>query len=41
VLGETERAGAIWAEGQTVFAGNAEALAALRAAAQSAGLAPQ
>lgn len=41
VLGETERAGAIWTEGQTVFAGNEEALAALREAAVSAGLASE
>lgn len=41
VLGETERASAIWAEGRTVFATNPEALEALDAAAQSAGLGAQ
>ncbi|WP_418591683.1 c-type cytochrome biogenesis protein CcmI [Ponticoccus sp. (in: a-proteobacteria)] len=41
VLGEADRAGAIWTEGKTVFAGNQEALAALRDAAVSAGLASE
>ena len=36
VLGETKRASAIWNEAQTVFAGKSDALATLRAAAQSA-----
>jgi cytochrome c-type biogenesis protein CcmH len=36
VLGETKRASAIWNEAQTVFAGRADALETLRAAAQSA-----
>ena len=36
VLGETKRASAIWAEAQNVFAGKPQALATLRAAAQSA-----
>ncbi|MEQ9257691.1 MAG: c-type cytochrome biogenesis protein CcmI [Roseovarius sp.] len=39
VLGERERAQEVWEEAQQVFAGRDEALAALRAAAQSAGLA--
>jgi cytochrome c-type biogenesis protein CcmH len=38
VLGETERAQAIWAESRTVFAGQTGALAALEAAATQAGL---
>ncbi len=39
VLGETERAAAIAAEAKEVFAGNADALAAIAGAAQSAGVA--
>lgn len=39
VLGETDRARAIWAEAQGVFAGRAEDLALIRAAAESAGVA--
>jgi len=39
VLGETERAGAIWTEAQTVFADLPEALAVVRASAQRAGVA--
>ena len=39
VLGETERATAIWAEAQTVFADRPDALAAVRAAAERAGVA--
>jgi len=39
VLGDTEQAGAIWAEAQQVFAANPDALATLREAAQSAGVA--
>ncbi|PIE14529.1 MAG: c-type cytochrome biogenesis protein CcmI [Rhodobacterales bacterium] len=38
VLGETDRAGAIWGEAQQVFAQTPEALALLRAAATRAGL---
>jgi hypothetical protein len=40
VLGETERASAILAEAQQVFAGNAADLGLLTAAAQAAGIAP-
>ncbi len=39
VLGEQERAAAIWDEAQTVFAESAEAMATLRAAAERAGVA--
>ncbi len=39
VLGDTDRALAIWTEAQGVFAGNTEALTEIRAAAQSAGVA--
>ncbi len=39
VLGETEEAAAIWTEAQTVFADLPEALAAVRAAAEEAGVA--
>ncbi|MFV2038352.1 MAG: tetratricopeptide repeat protein, partial [Paracoccaceae bacterium] len=39
VLGETERAAAIWDEAQTVFAASPEAMATVRAAAVRAGLA--
>ncbi len=39
VLGETEQAAAIWDEAQTVFEGNAEALTAIRTAAEGAGVA--
>ncbi len=39
VLGEQERAAAIWDEAQSVFAESAEAMATLRAAAQRAGVA--
>ncbi|SPF80904.1 c-type cytochrome biogenesis protein CcmI [Pseudoprimorskyibacter insulae] len=39
VLGDADRARAIYLESQTVFAGNAAALAALAAAAQNAGVA--
>lgn len=38
VLGETERAAAIWGEAQSVFAQNAESIALINAAAQRAGL---
>ncbi|MEI4231824.1 c-type cytochrome biogenesis protein CcmI [Roseovarius sp. D22-M7] len=39
VLGETERARAIWAEAQSVFAETPEGLATVRAAAENAGVA--
>lgn len=39
VLGEKDQAGKIWAEAQTVFAGNEAALATIRAAAVQAGVA--
>ncbi|WIV49585.1 c-type cytochrome biogenesis protein CcmI [Marivivens sp. LCG002] len=39
VIGDTDRALAIWTEAQGVFAGNTEALTQIRAAAQSAGVA--
>ena len=39
VLGETDRAAAIWAEAQVNFADDAEGLAAIRAAAERAGVA--
>ncbi|MGR3376223.1 c-type cytochrome biogenesis protein CcmI [Salipiger abyssi] len=39
VLGETERAGAIWAEAQTVFAGQPDMLDIVRAGARQAGVA--
>lgn len=39
VLGETDRASAIWAEAQNVFAGREADLAAVRAAAEQAGVA--
>ncbi len=39
VLGDTERAAAIWAEAQQVFAASPEAVAAIREAAVSAGVA--
>jgi cytochrome c-type biogenesis protein CcmH len=39
VLGETERARAIWAEAQSVFAEIPEGLATVRAAAENAGVA--
>lgn len=39
VLGDTERARAIWGEAQTVFAADADGLAMIRAAAVSAGVA--
>ena len=39
VLGDTDQASAIWAEAQGIFAENAEAMALLREAAQSAGVA--
>ena len=39
VLGERDRAGAIWTEAQTTFAGDAQGLATIRAAAQRAGVA--
>ena len=39
VLGETDRAAAIWAEAQTVFADRPDALATVRAAAEQAGVA--
>jgi len=39
VLGDTQRAAAIWGEAQTVFEGKAEDLAAIHAAAVSAGVA--
>ena len=39
VLGDTERAAAIWAEAQTVFAGREADLATIRAAAEQAGVA--
>ena len=38
VLGETDRAAAIWAESQTVFAGKTDAIATVRAAATDAGV---
>ena len=38
VLGDTERAAAIWAEAQTVFAANPGALATIRAAADQTGV---
>ena len=38
VLGETDQAAAIWGEAQTVFAGNNDAIATVRAAAVNAGL---
>lgn len=38
VLGETDRARAIWAEAQTVFAENPQGLAAIRSAAQAIGI---
>ncbi|EBA09501.1 c-type cytochrome biogenesis protein CcmI [Sagittula stellata] len=38
VLGDTERAGAIWTEAKTVFAGNEAALQTIRDAARSAGV---
>lgn len=40
VLGDTERAEAIWGEAQQVFAGREEALGQVRAAATQAGLVP-
>lgn len=39
VLGDTDRALAIWTEAQGVFAGNTEALTEIRAAAEAAGVA--
>ncbi|MCE8420241.1 c-type cytochrome biogenesis protein CcmI [Rhodovulum sulfidophilum] len=39
VLGDSEQAGAIWAEARQTFAADPEALATIRAAAQSAGVA--
>lgn len=39
VLGETDRAAAVWQEAQGVFAGHADDLARIRSAAQSAGVA--
>jgi len=39
VLGDTERAAVIWTEAQQVFAGDADAVETIRAAAQSAGVA--
>ncbi|MBV0911873.1 c-type cytochrome biogenesis protein CcmI [Anianabacter salinae] len=39
VLGDTDRAAAIWAEAQSVFADAPDALAAIRSAAQDAGVA--
>ncbi len=39
VLGDTDRALAIWTEAQSVFAGNTEALTEIRAAAEAAGVA--
>ncbi|NHX27453.1 c-type cytochrome biogenesis protein CcmI, partial [Escherichia coli] len=39
VLGDTDRAAAIWAEAQTVFATRTDALDTVRAAAQAAGVA--
>ena len=39
VLGDTERAGAIWGEAQTVFAADADGLAMIRASAKRAGVA--
>jgi len=39
VLGETDKARAIWREAREAFGGDADALASLRAAAQSAGVA--
>lgn len=39
VLGEVDRATAIWGEAKTVFAGNSDALATIRSAALRAGLA--
>lgn len=39
VLGESDKAAAIWAEAQQVFGGNADALSVVRAAAQGAGVA--
>ncbi|WP_212526090.1 c-type cytochrome biogenesis protein CcmI [Actibacterium sp. MT2.3-13A] len=39
MLGESERAAAIWAEAQQVFAGNAEALETVRASAERVGVA--
>ncbi|SPF76649.1 Beta-barrel assembly-enhancing protease [Aliiroseovarius pelagivivens] len=39
VVGDTERAAAIWAEAQTIFAAHPEALETVRAAAQQAGVA--
>lgn len=39
VLGDTDRARAIWGEARTVFAGKQEALAQVRQAAESAGIA--
>ena len=38
VIGETDRAGAIWTEAKTVFAGNEDALQTIREAAQRAGV---
>ncbi len=38
VLGDTERAGAIWTEAQSVFGASAEAMAILRPAAEGAGV---
>jgi cytochrome c-type biogenesis protein CcmH len=40
VLGDTSRASAIWAEAQVIFGADANALATVRNAAQSAGIAP-
>lgn len=39
VVGDTERAGAIWSEAQTIFADKPDALATVRAAAEQAGVA--
>ena len=38
VIGEADRAGAIWTEAKTVFAGNEDALQTIREAAQRAGV---
>jgi len=38
VLGETDRARAIYAEAETVFAGNSEALETVAASARRAGI---
>lgn len=40
VLGETDRAAAVWGEAQEVFGDDPEAMATLRAAARQAGLSP-